>query len=68
MMETYRRMADDSDVARYPSFTDGASLTLFVSEEFTRGRAPCKISEPSIDDVVQTLRGALKREQLNTPR
>jgi hypothetical protein len=62
MKDAYRRMAGDGEVVRYPSFADGASLALFVSEEFTRGRAPCEIPEPSIDRVIQTLRHALSRE------
>lgn len=59
--EAYRRMAV-GDLVRYPSFTDGASLTLFASEEFTRGRAPCAVPEPSVAKVTHTLRKALSRE------
>jgi diadenosine tetraphosphate (Ap4A) HIT family hydrolase len=62
MKEAYRRMAGEGEEVRYPSFTDGASLTLFVSEEFTRGRAPCAIPEPNIENTIQTLRDALSRE------
>ena len=62
MKQAYRRMARKDDAVQYPNFTDGASLTLFVSEEFTRRRAPCEIPEPSIERAIQTLRDALNRE------
>jgi hypothetical protein len=62
MKQAYRRMARKDEAVQYPNFTDGFSLTLFVSEEFTRRRAPCAIPEPSLECVIQTLRDGLSRE------
>lgn len=66
--EAYRRASREGETqVRYPDFTDGASLTLFVSEEFGRGRTPCEIVEPSIGAVIQVLRETLNTGmQLNT--
>jgi diadenosine tetraphosphate (Ap4A) HIT family hydrolase len=62
MKQAYRRMARKDEAVQYPNFTDGASLALFVSEEFTRRRAPCEIPGPRIEHVIQALRDALSRE------
>lgn len=42
----------------YPDFADGPSLTLFVSEEFSRGRSPCEIRGPAMFHVIRQLRDA----------
>jgi diadenosine tetraphosphate (Ap4A) HIT family hydrolase len=60
VIEAYRRVSREGGThAQYPDFTDGSSLTLFVTEEFARGRAPCEIVEPSIGAVIQVLREVL---------
>jgi diadenosine tetraphosphate (Ap4A) HIT family hydrolase len=62
MKHAYRRLARTDAAVQYPSFADGASLTLFVSEEFTRRRAPCEIPEPSVEHVIRTLKDVLHRD------
>jgi len=60
----YRRAAREGGTyVQYPDFTDGASLTLFVTEEFGRGRVPCEIVEPSIPAVIDALRQELDSER-----
>jgi diadenosine tetraphosphate (Ap4A) HIT family hydrolase len=60
VIEAYRRASRDGGThVQYPDFIDGSALTLFVTEEFGRGRAPCEIIEPSIGAVIQVLRDEL---------
>jgi diadenosine tetraphosphate (Ap4A) HIT family hydrolase len=60
VVDAYRRASRDGGThVQYPDFTDGSSLTLFVTEEFAHGRAPCAIVEPDIGTVIQVLRKAL---------
>jgi diadenosine tetraphosphate (Ap4A) HIT family hydrolase len=60
VIEAYRRVSRDGGTqVQYPDFIDGASLTLFVTEEFAHGRTPCEIVEPGIGAVIQVLREVL---------
>ena len=60
--QAYDRIAREGTTqVRYPKFTDGTSLTLFVTEEFRDGRAPCEIARPNIHDAINALREALSK-------
>src|SRR5262249_28586456 len=62
LRQAYDRIAQEGGTkVRYPKFTDGASLTLFVSEEFRNGRTPCEIPPPNISDAISALRKALSK-------
>ena len=53
----YNRVVNEGGTeVQYPDFTDGSNLTLFVTEEFRSGRAPCEIIGPNIKQVVQVLK------------
>ena len=61
--QAYDRISRQSTAQRrYPTFADGASLTLFVSEEFREGRAPCEIVQPNIHDAIFALREAFGKK------
>jgi diadenosine tetraphosphate (Ap4A) HIT family hydrolase len=63
--EAYRVAATEGGTEiQYPAFSDGASLTLFVSEEFARGRAPCEIIGPNIEEVIRVLKIELSTRNL----
>ena len=58
--EAYERaVRERATEIEYPELLDGASLTLFVSEEFARGRAPCPVPEPDVGEAILRLRRAL---------
>lgn len=63
MIDAYRRFTGTDASVPYPEFTDGPSVTLFVSEEFTRGRAPCDIEGPRVEPVIEELRKLLARDR-----
>ena len=46
-------------VIKYPTWSDGPSLTLFVSEEFTHGRSPCTIVGETVETAIASLRALL---------
>lgn len=58
----FQAVADRKTGLVYPDFADGASLTLFASEEFSRGRSPCRVPGPGISDLIRQLRRAFVRE------
>ena len=63
----FQAVTDGGTEVVYPDFADGASLTLFVSEEFSRGRSLCKVPGPSVREIIQELSSAFAQVRVGRP-